>query len=758
MIFLFEEHPYDSEFLQKAIGYTEGDNRSDSGFNTDSTEEGITIKGVGYCFYNGQPVFVLPKVFVYKGNGDNAHERAFDIRIDKNGLDVFGAQSRTNENGRQETALDINRELHHKPLQRFLSSLSVWLYSAIYKYKKEGGKGAGVRTPSQDEARDFKKNNRSATLLDIMSSMELFYKKNQSLFVFVAINKNSGNHKINWTRTVNKKTPFIQDGVPIYMDTVNKVKVFDLDDRLLVLYFSAMKYIQDKYGYTMPQSEFYQPLKMHEIERLLENERGLRELKRIKYKYFEDRLLKLYNIMEAFFQWGARYKSKGKNAKEYLIANSFNNVFEAMIDELVSDPDVVKLKRSKDNKIIDHLYKEKSLIFASTESTMDNIWFIGDSKYYSDIGTIGEDSIFKQYTYAENIRRDFFSHASAIDDRHPSQGIHQNIYMRDNLTEGYNIIPNFFISGHVPKYSAESQYTSDYFTENPHNDELIRLAKKTVNGVASEENMINYLWDDHPQHFENRLFDRDTLLLQAYDVNFLYVLKAYTSKQSSLRNKFKTEAREKFRNNFVSFLEKKFNFYKIIPQGNVTVQEFVRKRFWQWRGKMFCPENVPDHEKTFIIYAEEKQDDPNNLLNATTSNQRYREIEGDRFICLPLSARGAMGAVSDRDLNPDIFVTKASQELYDKIDREGIVELPRRNVLPDLRMSVPKYLLVIDDADPKVRLFIVISMPDRSDSLVQLHLLEQKSYVEKVFDCDDLVARADEFVDRRMRWNDLPWR
>ena len=207
----------------------------------------------------------------------------------------------------------------------------------------------------------------------------------------------------------------------------------------------------------------------------------------------------------------------------------------------------------------------------------------------------------------------------------------------------------------------------------------------------------------------------------------------------------------------MSFLEKKFNFYKIIPQGDVTVQEFVRKRFWQWRGKMFCPENVPVNEKTFIIYAEEKNRD--NLLNETPSHQRCREIEGDRFICLPLSARGAMGAASDRDLNPDIFVTRASQELYDEIGREGIVDLPRRNVLPDLRMSVPKYLLmIVGEDDPKVHLFIIISKADYSDTLVRFHVLEQRSYVEKVFDCDNIVARAAEFIDRRMKWNDLPWR
>ena len=118
-----------------------------------------------------------------------------------------------------------------------------------------------------------------------------------------------------------------------------------------------------------------------------------------------------------------------------------------------------------------------------------------------------------------------------------------------------------------------------------------------------------------------------------------------------------------------------------------------------------------------------------------------------------------MGAASDRDLNPDIFATKASQELYRKIVREGIVELSRQNALPDLEMPVPKYLLmIVGEDDPEVHLFIIISKADYSDTLVCFHVLEQKSYVEKVLDCDAIIARAGEFDNRRMKWNDLPWK
>ena len=627
MIFLFEEHPYDFKFLKKVIGHGEGDlkYRSKSGFNTETTKNGVKINGVGYCFYNGQPVFVLPKVFL-----DEKGQKAFGENINPKGEDCFGNQKEDRS---------ISKEQ-----RKFFSSISLWLYSAIDKYNKnsDSNKDNGVATPPQSESRNFKKNDRYATLLDIMSSMELFYKKNQSLFVFVAKNKRSGNHKINWQRTVNKKTPFIQDGVPIYMDLVKKAKVFDLDDRLLVLYFSVMRFIQDKFGYTMPQSEFYQPLKLNEVERLLENERGLRELKKIKYKYFEDRLLKLYNIMEAFFRWGACYKNKNNNVQEYLIANSFNNVFEAMIDELIGDPEAAKLKKNSDGKIIDHLYKEKSLIFASENS--EQIWHIGDSKYYQDPNDIKGQSIAKQFTYAKNVIQDFFS-PEYVDNENNNVNVENNFYdspeknhhgirYRDKLTEGYSVTPNFFIRGDLPEYNGNpSQYEDDYFcaTDDERNN-LIAEVKDSDKFYDDDEkcnkNIKKQLWKNRNRHFKNRLFDRDTLLLQVYNVNFLYVLKAYTSKHSSLRDEFKRDAREKFRRNFLSLLREKYYFWALyLPNWESAdykdrLEKFVNDNFRKLVGRVFRSEATPK----CLILALERDVVDNSEDGADDDYRKIREI------------------------------------------------------------------------------------------------------------------------------------
>ena len=627
MIFLFEEHPYDSGFLKDAIGYDEGElkYRSKSGFNTEMTKDGVKINGVGYCFYNGQPVFVLPKVFL-----DDDGKSAFGQDVKDDGNDIFGG----NGEEKKTTLEHVQR--------RFLSSLSLWLYSAIDKYNKKGDRDNGVVAPPLSEHRRFDKDNRYATLLDIMSSMELFYKKNQNLFVFVAKNKHSGNNRINWPRTIAKKIPFIQGDSPIYMELVNKKKVFDLDDRLLVLYFSAMRFIQDKFNYAMPQSEFYQPLKMNEMERLLENGRGLRELKKIKYKYFEDRLLKLYNIMEAFFRWGACYKNKDNNVQEYLIANSFNNVFEAMIDELIGDPEAASLKKNSDGKIIDHLYREKSLIFASEDS--EQIWHIGDSKYYQDPDDIRGKSIAKQFTYAKNVMQDFFS-PGYVDKENdnvnsenkyyddPSKS-HHGVRYRDKLTEGYSVTPNFFIRGDVPGYGGDpSQYEDKYFCKNDkernHLIAEIEDGDKFDDGEGNnQKNIKEHLWEKRNRHFKNRLFDRDTLLLQVYNVNFLYVLKAYTSKQSTLRKEFRDDARDKFRKNFLKLLDKHYLFWALYLPGwrdadyESRLEKFVNDNFRALVGRVFRSRTTPK----CLIVALEREVVENSKDDAKDDYQKMREI------------------------------------------------------------------------------------------------------------------------------------
>ena len=560
MIFLFEQFSYSLDYLKKVLP-TDKEGRF-KGVPNGFVGRDCKLDGVGYLF-NGSVVFVLPKVF-----------------LDENGAKAFG-----------ETVPNADDFKASAAPKEFLSKLSLWVCSSIGQYRLSHPNDKEVHAPDAPDAHHFDSDKLAPTLVDVMNSMKLFYAENRNLFVFTAKNKHSGNNRIDWRRTVAHMQPFMQGDTPIYMELENKKKVFDLDDRLLVLYFSAMHYIEETFGFKMPHSEFYVPMRVNEFRRLL-GHRGLVELRRIKHKYFADRFLKLYNIMKAFFEWGGNF-SANDYSSEYLLTSKYNNVFEAMIDRLVGD-DLPKqmeyLKSQKDNKEVDHLYKDRQLIFADEEQ---KIWYIGDSKYYKDGNDVVGTSIHKQFTYARNIIQ------YNIDELLKSGDDFDGLRYRDKLTEGYSVTPNFFIRGEVPEFNqvlGEAQFQEPYFRDvpDPKNEDLIRKDDAD-------------LWKERNRHFENRLFDRDTLLLQVYNVNFLYVLKAYTSKRSSLRDEFKKAARDKFRKNFLDLLNEKYYFWAIyLPDIESSdyedrLIEFIDNNFRTLVGKIFKPFSV---KKCFILALE----------------------------------------------------------------------------------------------------------------------------------------------------------
>ncbi|MBR2091531.1 MAG: LlaJI family restriction endonuclease [Fibrobacter sp.] len=309
MIFLFEQFAYSEKFLQDVLPLEKKGGNWDlpKGFVTKSKSGGYTLDGVGYFFNknakkstkdtSNRIVFVLPKVFLEEGN------KAF-------GKEVKEGTNFTLENAPKD----------------FLANLSMWVCSSIAQYRKANPSDKDIEAP---DARNFGTDKQAPTLIDVMNAMKLFYAENRNLFVFTAKNKHSGNNRIDWRRTVAHTQPFMQGDTPIYMELENKKKVFDLDDRLLVLFFSAMNYIEETFGFKMPKSEFYAPIRVNEFRRLL-GHRGLVELRRIKHKYFADRFLKLYNIVKAFFEWGGTFSANDFES-EYLLTSKYNNVFEAMM-------------------------------------------------------------------------------------------------------------------------------------------------------------------------------------------------------------------------------------------------------------------------------------------------------------------------------------------------------------------------------------------------------------------------------------------
>ncbi len=135
--------------------------------------------------------------------------------------------------------------------------------------------------------------------------------------------------------------------------------------------------------------------------------------------------------------------------------------------------------------------------------------------------------------------------------------------MRDDVTEGYNILPNFFVSA---KMDEQFDYGND--------------------GIEKTDRRKN----KHKQvQFANRLFDRDTLLLFHYDVNFLFVLSLYARNNSSQKQVWKDKVRDKFRTEIQEWLQKDYDFHVMKAHPDVDGEAYIKQHFKELLGKVYAP-------------------------------------------------------------------------------------------------------------------------------------------------------------------------
>jgi len=500
----------------------------------ENIEGKVSIHYVGYYYNNllNDCVFILPKVLLKDDNGQEL---------------AFGKY-------RPEDIINLKENNPLDAIERdFLYKLAVWIYRTIVVYKNDTRNDSSIVYHTRISEMSSGGRRLSNMYLDILLALLQFNKDNKSFFLFIVKNQHSGYNKINWNRTISTTTAIVQKGQPIYLNPVNKKRQINFDEELLVIFFSILNYIGDFYGFSKDINCQFQLIKGKKFEVYL-NGYGITRLYQIKYKYFSDKALELWNLCFAFFE-ESKQVFVNTEKKEYLLVKEFYFVFEAIIDELIGDnplPDGMS-KKQEDGKIVDHLFTAKSLI----ENGNSQTYYIGDSKYYKMGHELGKESIFKQYTYARNVIQwnlDIFNGG-----HNPASGIK----LRDDVTEGYNIIPNFFVSAKMDK-------SFDYNTD----------------GIEKTDRKHNR----HKQlHFQNRLFDRDTLLLFHYDVNFLFVLSLYARNNRSQKVLWKNKVREKFREEIQKWLQNDYDFYAMKAHPDVDGKEYIKNHFKEMLGKVYTP-------------------------------------------------------------------------------------------------------------------------------------------------------------------------
>lgn len=581
MRIIFEEHQYPAADVQDVL-------RDISSLQDFDKKVSVGYVGYFYCAAIRDCVFILPKVLltdqevVVDDAGTKqtievvAHVRE-DQRADKS------VPPRRDEVVTPEDIITPEGQAKHltEDYRKFVYEFAVWIYRALTVYRKQNPKSRAIyyrQLPQEGRGRRHK----ADTYLDIILSLIRFNQENQDFFVFTIRNIHSGHNKINWTKTISRSQAIAQGNDVVYLNPVNKKRMIDYEEELFVIFFSILNHLNEAYGFKAPINCQYELIRGKQFDAYLKG-RGKMRLRQIRYKYFSDKLLQLWDMCMAFFDASHRL-AINTTQKEYLLAKSFEHVFEAMIDELIGDKDIPKgLKEQRDGKRVDHMYTYYGL--TNNNEQKDEIYYIGDSKYYKIGHQLGRESVYKQYTYARNVIQwniELFMDGERNDwndeerqDYKFDKEHHGKIRLRDDaqdpLTEGYNVIPNFFISAFV---NEDRRYNA---------------------GRDSEGNDLNIV--GHPQRqthvsfqFPNRLFDRDTLILSHYDVNFLYVVYLYARNKRNEKAHWREVVRERFRTEIRRVLEERFDFYAMQSRGNpLAGEQFIKENFKDLHGKLFRP-------------------------------------------------------------------------------------------------------------------------------------------------------------------------
>ena len=503
-------------------------------YKLNGLEGKITSVGYYHSFSKNTLVFMLPKVFMKDG-----HQTVFDC-------DTTELKD-----------LIKNESVKHKTEYNWVRQLSVYFYNSLLEYRKRYNQNIILHNTETFEL-NTNLGDKEYSFLDLVLSFVNFYKKNKQQILFKHIDfVSSQARKPKWEKTIRKSLPMLLNGkTPIYTEISNRKKVINTEEELLTYFFSILNHLNKSNDLNLKIDKSFRIIEGGAFGRLCEN--GLSKLRKIKYRYFSDTLRRMYTLCEMYFSLHDKSNVKRKR-EDYLSVSNYNLVFEDMVDKLFSDEEkeyevdgvtIEKLKHNDDGKIIDHIYDHQSLVDTS------NIFYIGDSKYYKSGSHAGKVSKYKQFTYAKNV----IQFNIDLLNRDGEQKL-QPLRYRDDLTEGYNISPNFFIYGYI---SDIEDYEDD--------------SVKRYGDVVSS------------CHFEDRLFDRDTLFVHQYKINFLYVLKSYTHANNAEIIKFRDKTRGEFRKLFIDYFNDKnackFEFYEsLLPA--VKHQDFVEKNFRQLNGKCF---------------------------------------------------------------------------------------------------------------------------------------------------------------------------
>lgn len=549
MRIFFEDYPYEASLVDKTFGSIKKVWNRKKGYCTSSCVGHIYCKNDSYT----GSAFMLPKAMLLKV-GDKMCV-----------LGIPGAYP--------EKVIDLDDPLNplsdNEVLLKDINDLSLWIYGVIERFWERNKKNSKQIEEADLQRSRANTDTASKDFLSMAKQLVDFYKAHKNIFTTITLLNHSGNNNVSWQKTITKRRPHIgKDGIPIYVETLNKKKEIDTDEKLIVLFYSVLKFLNSKYPFYLHLDDILYPtIPVSRIEVMLDGGIVPKALKGTRNLYHREDLRELWKLLETFFKYN---QNIDKNKQDRLYVRKFHLVFEDMIDQLISDDDIPeKLKVQRDAKIVDHLYRDRSLL-----DPKNDIYFIGDSKYYKDKADIDGTSLYKQFTYARNAILFNIEQYYLEGNRDPKLRYrdsfpsdmpltHVKHTFVDSATEGYNITPNFFIRSSVTRGEINT-------------DKLDFRPLKMKDGK------------DISKHFEDRLFDRDTLLLKEFGINLFFVMVAYASIED-----WSEVIRGIIRQTLLENLDSRYKFYRIKVK-DLPVP-FMQKYFHLLIGKAYRTGFYDDH-------------------------------------------------------------------------------------------------------------------------------------------------------------------
>jgi hypothetical protein len=581
MKILIEGQYYPLDLLKEIFNET-------SYYDTHNGSGLINSVGYYYSLEKGIVVYMLPKVFL---NGLELEKEGSNTKSNWVSVITIFKKGESNYLTLKEL-FDIDKldiSFKHSDKYRWIRRISVSFYKSLIEFKNRN-QNTDILYESHSNLLKTNIGENEYTYIDLVLSFVNFYKRYRSIIFFHNIEQTSRKaQKPKWSKTIRSSTPFInRQGAPVYIDIKNKRKKVNLEEELLCYYFSILNHFNEENpSLLLKIDKSYSLIRGDSFIHLQRN--GLAKLRKIKYRYFSDTLKRMYKLCELYFDRTDSGNSLNKK-DEYISVRKYNIVFEDMVDKLFTDEKAIKtydnktknglsildLKNNSDGKIIDHLFEFEGLIDTS------NIFYIADSKYYKPGNKADKLSFYKQFTYAKNIVQfniNFFNENSQ------GKFLSDKIKYRDEITEGYNLTPNFLLYGFIEDHENFIDHKLSTLKDDKRND-IIKISS----------------------HWPYKLFDRDTLFVHQYKINFLFVLSAYTNDISHSLSSFKERTKKKFRNEFGAFITDQSRSKFSICEKNFETKEdlkyYVEQNFKYLNGKCYQPFNE-DKKLLIALHSED---------------------------------------------------------------------------------------------------------------------------------------------------------